>query len=344
MPCVTCSGDSSPQVAHRPAASAVASISRRSMPSRRSRKVRGLRPTGDCDEQTWLAICRGRMALGDRALELEAPQVRGDDVVTLQQGLNHLGFDCGRPDGILGPATVRRRRLPAQQWDQGRRSVRSHHDQHARTVAASERQRPRCRDDPRTRGVPVTSTFESARIVIGQFGGLSAITRGLARSLRNDGATVMSTDEYEASAHAAAANRFGATVYVGFEPRTEPGTTIAYFAVPHFESFGGRALATSLAIALDGVVSSDPTIVGMRLPVLRETRMPAVVVTSVRSAPSSTPPKRSARPWRSRSGPGCTAWRMARPVRSRGQPPSATSSHRRPEGLSTDSYTPCAFV
>ena len=89
----------------------------------------------------------------------------------------------------------------------------------------------------------------------------------------------MSTDEYEASAHATAANRFGATVYVGFEPRTEPGTTIAYFAVPHFESFGGRALATCLATALDGVVSSDPTIIGMRLPVLRETRMPAVVVT-----------------------------------------------------------------
>ena len=30
---------------------------------------------------------------------------------------------------------------------------------------------------------------------------------------------------------------------------------------------------------LDGVVSGDPTIIGMRLPVLRETRMPAVVVT-----------------------------------------------------------------
>jgi len=243
-------------------------------------EVRGLRPTGDCDEQTWLAICEAGWHLGDRALKLEAPQVRGDDVVTLQQGLNHLGFDCGRPDGILGPATVRA--LVDFQRNSG---INADGVCGPTTISMLERLLRQSGSGPGVATIrehevrPGASTFESARIVIGQFGGLSAITRGLARSLRNDGATVMSTDEYEASAHAAAANRFGATVYVGFEPRTEPGTTIAYFAVPHFESFGGRALATSLAIALDGVVSSDPTIVGMRLPVLRETRMPAVVVT-----------------------------------------------------------------
>ena len=243
-------------------------------------EVRGLRPTGDCDEQTWLAICEAGWHLGDRALKLEAPQVRGDDVVALQQGLNHLGFDCGRPDGILGPATARA--LLDFQRNSG---INADGVCGPTTISMLARLLRQSGNGPGVASIREhevragASTFESARIVIGQFGGLSAITRGLARSLRNDGATVMSTDEYEASAHAAAANRFGATVYVGFEPRTEPGMTIAYFAVPHFESFGGRALATSLAIALDGIVSSDPTIVGMRLPVLRETRMPAVVVT-----------------------------------------------------------------
>jgi N-acetylmuramoyl-L-alanine amidase len=243
-------------------------------------EVRGLRPTGDCDEQTWLAICEAGWHLGDRALKLEAPQVRGDDVVALQQGLNHLGFDCGRPDGILGPATARA--LLDFQRNSG---INADGVCGPTTISMLARLLRQSGSGPGVASIREhevragVSTFESARIVIGQFGGLSAITRGLARSLRNDGATVMSTDEYEASAHAAAANRFGATVYVGFEPRTEPGMTIAYFAVPHFESFGGRALATSLAIALDGIVSSDPTIVGMRLPVLRETRMPAVVVT-----------------------------------------------------------------
>jgi N-acetylmuramoyl-L-alanine amidase len=243
-------------------------------------ELRGLRPTGDCDEQTWLAICEAGWHLGDRALKLEAPQVRGDDVVALQQGLNHLGFDCGRPDGILGPATVRA--LVDFQRNSG---INADGVCGPTTISMLERLLRQSGSGPGVATIREhevrggASTFEAARIVIGQFGGLSAITRGLARSLRNDGATVMSTDEYEATAHAAAANRFGATVYVGFEPRTEPGATIAYFAVPHFESFGGRALATSLAAALDGVVSGDPTIIGMRLPVLRETRMPAVVVT-----------------------------------------------------------------
>ncbi len=243
-------------------------------------ELRGLRPTGDCDEQTWLAICEAGWHLGDRALKLESPQVRGDDVVALQQGLNHLGFDCGRPDGILGPATVRA--LVDFQRNSG---INADGVCGPTTISMLERLLRQSGSGPGVATIREhevrsgTSSFEAARIVIGQFGGLSAITRGLARSLRNDGATVMSTDEYEASAHAAAANRFGATVYIGFEPRVEPGTTIAYFAVPHFESFGGRALATSLADALVGVVPGDPTIIGMRLPVLRETRMPAVVVT-----------------------------------------------------------------
>ena len=243
-------------------------------------EVRGLRTTGECDEHTWLAICEAGWHLGDRALKLEAPQVRGDDVVALQQSLNHLGFDCGRPDGILGPATVRA--LVDFQRNSG---INADGVCGPTTISMLERLLRQSGSGPGVATIREheirggASTFEAARIVIGQFGGLSAITRGLARSLRNDGATVMSTDEYEATAHAAAANRFGATVYVGFEPRTEPGATIAYFAVPHFESFGGRALATSLAAALDGVVSGDPTIIGMRLPVLRETRMPAVVVT-----------------------------------------------------------------
>ena len=45
-------------------------------------------------------------ALGDRLLMLNAPMLRGDDVADLQRSLNHLGFDCGRPDGIFGPATA----------------------------------------------------------------------------------------------------------------------------------------------------------------------------------------------------------------------------------------------
>ncbi len=104
------------------------------------------------------------------------------------------------------------------------------------------------------------------------------------------GATVMSTDEYEAGAQAAAANRFGANVYVGFEARTDERSLISYFAVPTFESIGGRALATQVASAWGSTDLPRPEVRGMRLPVLRETRMPAVLCSlgPVRAAVDAT--------------------------------------------------------
>ena len=100
----------------------------------------------------------------------------------------------------------------------------------------------------------------------------------------------MSTDEYEAGAQAAAANRFGAHVYLGFEARSDGRSLISYFAVPTFESIGGRALATQIATNWCSLVLPVPEVRGMRLPVLRETRMPAVLCSlgPVRAAVDAT--------------------------------------------------------
>jgi N-acetylmuramoyl-L-alanine amidase len=121
------------------------------------------------------------------------------------------------------------------------------------------------------------ASLSTLRIVVGQFGGLSSISRSLARALRDAGATVISTDEYEAGAHAAAANRFGASVYIGFEARSDERSIISYFAVPTFESIGGRTLASQAVDHLQRELAVAPELRGMRLPVLRETRMPAVL-------------------------------------------------------------------
>ncbi len=118
------------------------------------------------------------------------------------------------------------------------------------------------------------------RIVVGQFGGLSALSRRLIQALRQRSATVVATDEPDAAAQAAAANRFAATVYVGFESASDGRATIHYYAVPQFESAGGHALASGIADACRRRrVGIEPDVRGMRLPVLRETRMPAVLVT-----------------------------------------------------------------
>ena len=52
---------------------------------------------------------------------------------------------------------------------------------------------------------------------------------------------------------------------------------VTYFAVPTFESVGGRTLAARTVDHLGGILVTEPELLGMRLPVLRETRMPAVL-------------------------------------------------------------------
>ena len=240
--------------------------------------ARGLHASGLCDEQTWLALVEAGWHLGDRLLHLTAPHLRGDDVGHLQTALNQLGFDCGRPDGILGQLTARA--LEDFQRNSGLTVDGVCGPHTVRMVELVGRQTGSGRGVAWIReseAMTHHTALENLRIVVGQFGGLSSIGRGVARSLRAHGATVVSTDEYEASAQAAAANRFGATAYVGFEARPDTCADIAYFGVPTFESVGGRSLGGLIARHLEPLLAATPRLRGMRLPVLRETRMPAVL-------------------------------------------------------------------
>ena len=241
-------------------------------------RQRGLHVSGTCDEPTWLTLVEAGFTLGDRLLLLGAPQQRGDDVASLQTALNHLGFDCGRPDGIMGPATVR-----ALEDFQRNCGLLADGVCGVHTVRMIELVSRQSGTGPGVAAVresePITAhaSLGTLRIVVGQFGGLSSISRSLARRLRDAGATVISTDEYEAGAHAAAANRFGASLYIGFEARSDTRSTISYFGVSTFESVGGRTLASQAAEQLQHVLAIAPELRGMRLAVLRETRMPAVL-------------------------------------------------------------------
>jgi N-acetylmuramoyl-L-alanine amidase len=241
---------------------------------------RGLHETRTCDEATWLALAEAGWKLGDRLLVLGAPQLRGDDVAELQAALNHLGFDCGRPDGIMGPATARA--LADFQRNSGLAAdgiCGAHTVRMLGLVARQSGTGPGVAVVRERSSSTGPGSLPTLRVVVGQFGGLSAITRSLARALRESGATVMSTDEYEAGAHAAAANRFGASAYVGFEAIPDTRSIISYFAVPTFESVGGRTLASLIAAEIGEALALEPEVRGMRLPVLRETRMPAVLCT-----------------------------------------------------------------
>jgi N-acetylmuramoyl-L-alanine amidase len=216
--------------------------------------------------------------LGDRLLFLTSPNLRGDDVAELQSRLGRIGFDCGRVDGILGPSTARALEEfqsncgTAADGVCGPDTVRTLTIMSSQTGAgpgiAAVRERERLRAG--------LGSVAQCRIVVGQYGGLSALTRTLARELRLRGATVMSLDEPDAVTQATAANHFGADVYLGFESHTEPCATVQFYRVPTFESAGGRALAEQITDRLADLEGLVPEVHGMRLPMLRETRMPAV--------------------------------------------------------------------
>jgi N-acetylmuramoyl-L-alanine amidase len=240
--------------------------------------ARGLRATGICDQTTWLALVEAGWGLGDRLLKLTSPNVRGDDVSALQAELCRLGFDAGRVDGIFGSRTASAllefQRSCGMSGDGicGPETLRfldrlGRQSGHGPGVSALK-ETERLRD---------LSKLVDCRIVVGQFGGLSSLARPLARFLRVKGAEVILVDEPDASAQADAANRFAAHAYVGLEAAIDAESSFFYYRVPEFESVAGKALAQSLADYTSQTLLSPPRIEGIRLPVLRETRMPAVL-------------------------------------------------------------------
>jgi N-acetylmuramoyl-L-alanine amidase len=246
----------------------------------RFQHARGLRATAVCDEETWRALVEASWSLGDRMLVHTSPNLRGDDVAELQGLLARLGFDCGRVDGIFGPLTARA--LADFQSNCGLASdgicgtdtvralsrVKAHTGSGPGVAAVRERER--------LRHAPTSLT--GIRVVVGQFGGLSAIGRHVSRELRLAGAHVMTLDEPDPVVQALAANQFVAQLYLGFEAGTGDRSVVHHYQVPTFESLGGRTLSRCLTDALAAGIAMDEP-VGMRLPVLRETKMPAVLCT-----------------------------------------------------------------
>jgi len=66
---------------------------------------RGLDPTGEVAEETWRHLLETTYNLGERLLYLKTPFLKGDDVKRVQRWLNTLGFPVGVEDAIFGPDT-----------------------------------------------------------------------------------------------------------------------------------------------------------------------------------------------------------------------------------------------
>lgn len=238
---------------------------------------RGLTVDGVVDAATWQGLVEAGFVLGDRLLYHRSPMLRGDDVADLQRRLGTLGFDAGRVDGIFGPKTASAL-LEFQQNCGLTPDGMCGHD----TVVTLQRLSGR---SPSTESIASVREREnvlhsdrslaSMRLVVGQTGGLAPVTRAVSRALRRHGAAVLTLDDEEWSRQAETANRYDAAVYIGFAV-TDQVAALSYYATEGFESAGGKRLAELLhAHECRRIDLAQPS--GMRLPILRETRMPAVL-------------------------------------------------------------------
>jgi N-acetylmuramoyl-L-alanine amidase len=244
--------------------------------------LRGLRVDGVCGTQTWNTLVEAGFRLGDRFLYRRTPMLRGDDVVDLQQRLSTLGFDTGRVDGIFGDRTSRA--LAEFQRNVGmpvdgiaggatlRELIRleSRHDEPE--LISSVRARAQLRHAP--------PTLTGRHVAIGERGGLGSVTGALRRRLVLGGTQVTDLHHPDDSEQAHQANDLGVEVFLGL--RLNPARAMchtSYWAGIHDESQGGRLLAELIQEIVPGILGiADGGAHGMSLAILRETRMPSVLV------------------------------------------------------------------
>jgi N-acetylmuramoyl-L-alanine amidase len=237
---------------------------------------------GVCGAQTWNTLVEAGFQLGDRFLYRRTPMLRGDDVAELQQRLCTLGFDTTRVDGIFGDNTTRalgefqrNAGLPVDGIVGGatlRELLRLESRYRDPRPVSSVRERAALRDAP--------PTLRGRHVAVGESGGLGSVTGALRRRLTLAGTRVSELHHPDASVQAKEANELGVDVFVGL--RLNPSVSscrTAFWSGAHDESPGGRRLAElvqgTVPVAL-GI--TDAGVQGMSVPLLRETRMPAVLI------------------------------------------------------------------
>jgi N-acetylmuramoyl-L-alanine amidase len=263
---------------------------------------------GRVGEDTWQELVEAGRTLGDRVVYLRYPFFRGDDVRSIQAMLNLLGFDAGRedgifgdradlavrefqrnvglvPDGILGPVTLDAlNRLRPVGSGPGRSTVREGEV----LSRMSATLRGACvaidaghgGDDPGAAGPSGLTEAE----------GTSLLTRALAVELAARGADpfmireALSSPTPSIAERARAANDRGAEILIsvhlnGHEDPNAEGALSFYFGRDRYVSQAGQRLAELIQEELTTTLGlKDGRAHAKSLPLLRETRMPAVHV------------------------------------------------------------------
>ncbi|MDQ3914502.1 MAG: N-acetylmuramoyl-L-alanine amidase [Actinomycetota bacterium] len=263
---------------------------------------RGILADGIVGPHTWSELVEASWRLGDRSLYLKHPAFRGDDVALLQKRLNALGFDSGREDGIFGDDTARAVRAFQKEYGVAEDGIWGPRSQAA--LAGLRVDRPgttaQLREELRRSGAP---DLHDALVVLDPgHGGNEAGRRSsgglveadvvwdlavrVADRLAGMGARVRFTRTEaecpDASERARRANEIQGDLFVSLhlnehEETTAEGASTYYFHT----SAAGRALAEGIQESLVDLGVRDCRSHARSYTVLRETRMPAVLVEPV---------------------------------------------------------------
>ncbi len=242
-------------------------------------KSRHLETTGVCDLHTWLALVEAGYRLGDRLLYLQSPMLRGDDVAELQKQLGTIGFDSGRVDGIFGENTEQAVRdfqrnagLPVDAIfgpDSLHMLNRLGDTVSGQSVAAVREQESLLNR---------TTNLENRRVVLGEIGGLGSIINEFSRELTSRHLRVETISHYDVAQHANLCNTLNADLYLGITSSQTSSKAISFFSNQRYESPGGASLAALLYEKFQPTLGSSLEKYGRADQILRETRMPAVVI------------------------------------------------------------------
>ncbi|MBJ69007.1 MAG: hypothetical protein CL463_03810 [Acidimicrobiaceae bacterium] len=240
---------------------------------------RHLETTGICDLTTWYALIEAGYLLGDRLLYLQSPMLRGDDIAELQKRLGTIGFDSGQVDGIFGENTEKAVRefqrnagLPVDAIfgpDSLQMLNRLGDIGPGHPVAAV-----REHESLLTRN----TNLNNKKVVLGEVGGLGSIVNEFSRELISRNLHVEMISHYDEHEHAELSNSLDVDLYFGITSSSDYLRSISYFSNQRYISPGGASLANALYEQFLPILGTSIETVGRANQVLRETRMPAIVL------------------------------------------------------------------
>ncbi len=251
-------------------------------------EARRLRVDGLVGDQTWSELVEASYGLGDRFLYITVPPFRGDDVREAQGFLNSLGFSAGKEDGIFGHETEM-----AVKAFQSNMGLPQDGILGASTINAllslRHAVKPTSIAEVREKlNVESVSRPEEIKVVVAgpPTGVAGELLSRLQALLQARGAVVLDSAwlaESDETRVAAEANLQCADLLLGLCPMAageiaRDNLVLYYFSGGKSESPEGKRLALLMAEALGPHTHQAIAVVGKSFRILRESRMPCVVM------------------------------------------------------------------